>query len=57
MFKYAIKKDITRKCYERRLKIFFDFIEFETTRLSREVRCNKFSEKSKNNSNWTKSNN
>ena len=29
MFKYAIKIEITRKYYERRLKKFFDFIEFE----------------------------
>ena len=31
MFKYAIKTELTRKYYERRLKKFFDFIEFETT--------------------------
>jgi hypothetical protein len=30
MFKYAIKTELTRKYYERRLKRFFDFIEFET---------------------------
>lgn len=29
MFKYAIKTEITRKNFERRLKKFFDFIEFE----------------------------
>ncbi len=29
MFKYAIKTEITRRYYERRLKKFFDFIEFE----------------------------
>jgi hypothetical protein len=29
MFKYAIKTDITKKYYERRLKKFFDFIDFE----------------------------
>ena len=29
MFKYAIKTELTRKYYERRLKKFFDFIEFE----------------------------
>ena len=29
MFNYAIKTEITRKYYERRLKKFFDFIEFE----------------------------
>ncbi|HEX7257902.1 MAG TPA: hypothetical protein VF242_07565 [Nitrososphaeraceae archaeon] len=27
MFKFAIKTEITRKYYERRLKKFFDFIE------------------------------
>src|SRR5687768_14850410 len=53
MFKYAIKTDITRKYYERRLKKFFDFIEFETMELSIEIRCNKFSEKSKNDLNWS----
>ena len=30
MFKYTIKTEITRKYYERRLKKFFEFIEFET---------------------------
>ena len=29
MFKYAIKTEITRRYYERRLKKIFDFIEFE----------------------------
>jgi hypothetical protein len=29
MFRYAIKTEIIRKYYERRLKKFFDFIEFE----------------------------
>jgi hypothetical protein len=53
MFKYAIKTEITRQYYERRLKKFFDFIEFETTAFSIEFRCNKFVEKAKNNSNWT----
>ncbi len=53
MFKYAIKTELTRKYYERRLKKFFDFIEFETTEISIEVRCNKFGERSKNNANWT----
>ena len=53
MFKYAIKTELTRKYYERRLKRFFDFIEFETTETFFEIRCNKFGEKSKNNANWT----
>ena len=54
MFNYAIKTEITRKYYERRLKKFFDFIEFEMVAdKDIENRCNKFAEKSKNNINWT----
>jgi hypothetical protein len=52
MFKYAIKTEITRKYYERRLKKFFDFIEFETTNKNIESMCNKFAEKANNNTNW-----
>ncbi|HET9806084.1 MAG TPA: hypothetical protein VFP49_04170 [Nitrososphaeraceae archaeon] len=52
MFKYAIKTEITRKYYERRLK-FFDFIEFEMIERDIENRCNKFVKKSNDNSNWT----
>ena len=45
MFKYAIKTEITRKYYERRLKKFFDFIEFEIVADKYiEYRCNKFAE-------------
>jgi hypothetical protein len=41
MFKYAIKTEITRKYYERRLKKFFDFIEFEIVAdKDIEYRCN-----------------
>ena len=53
MFKYAIKTEITRKYYERRLKKFFDFIEFERTHKNIECRCNKFAEKARDNTNWT----
>ena len=53
MFKYAIKTEITRKYYERRLKKFFDFIEFEIEDKRIEYRCNKFAEKSRDNDNWT----
>ena len=43
MFKYAIKTEITRKYYERRLKKFFDFIEFEIVADKNiEYRCNEF---------------
>ena len=52
MFKYAIKTEITRKYYERRLKKFFDFIEFETIEKDIEYRCKEFTEKAKSNINW-----
>jgi hypothetical protein len=55
MFKYAIKTEITRRYYERRLKKFFDFIEFEITDKNIELKCNKFAEKSKSNINWASS--
>ena len=44
MFKYAIKKEITRKYYERGLKKFFDYIEFEIQDKDIKYRCNKFAE-------------
>jgi hypothetical protein len=50
-FNYAIKTELTRRYYERRLKKFFDFIEFETIEKDIEYRCNKFTEKSKDNAN------
>ena len=53
MFKYAIKTEITRKYYERRLKKFFDFIEFEIGNKDIEFRCNEFAEKAKNNITWS----
>ena len=52
MFKYAIKTEITRKYYERRLKKFFDFIEFAMADKDIEFRCNEFAEKAKSNTNW-----
>jgi hypothetical protein len=53
MFKYAIKTELTRKYYERRLKRFFDFIEFDSWENDIETRCNAFAEKAKSNTNWT----
>jgi hypothetical protein len=29
MFKYSIRSELTQKCYERRLRKFFDVIHFE----------------------------
>lgn len=47
MFKYSIRNELTRKYYERRLKRFFDFINFDM-KLDISKRCNNFVNKSRN---------
>ena len=47
MFKYSIRNELTRKYYERRLKRFFDFINFDV-KLDINERCNNFVSKSRN---------
>lgn len=51
MFKYSIRSGITRKYYERRLRNFFDFVQFEPEAADMERRCNDFAEESKRNPN------
>jgi hypothetical protein len=53
MFKYSIRSELTRKYYERRLRKFLDFIQFEITIKEIEKRCNDFAEKGKSNIDWT----
>ena len=53
MFRYSIRSELTRKYYERRLRIFFDYIQFEIEAQDMEKRFNDFVEYSKNNINWT----
>ena len=53
MFKYSIRSELTRKYYERRLRTFFDFIQFEIEIKDVEIRCNHFAERAKININWT----
>jgi hypothetical protein len=53
MFKYSIRSELTRKYYERRLRTFFDFIQFEIETKDVEIRCNHFAERAKININWT----
>jgi hypothetical protein len=53
MFQYSIKSQLTRKYYERRIRIFFDFIQFETDVKEIEKRCNDFAQKGHDNINWT----
>ena len=52
LFKYSIKTELTRKYYERRLRRFFNFIDFDSENNDIETRCNKFAEKAKRNNNW-----
>ena len=49
MFKFSIRTELTRKYYERRLRTFFDFIEFMVGSPI-EVRFNLFAEKAKSDS-------
>jgi hypothetical protein len=51
MFKYTIRSDLTRKYYERRIRTFFDFIEFLVSS-DIEKRCNFFAHKAKIDNNW-----
>ena len=53
MFRYSVRSEVTRKYYERRLKKFFDFVEFEVDVRDVERRYNDFAEKGKSNINWT----
>ena len=53
MFRYFVRSEVTRKYYERRLRKFFDFIEFEVEVEDLERRYNDFAEKGKSNINWT----
>jgi hypothetical protein len=53
MFRYSIRSEVTRKYYERRLRKFFDFIEFEVEIEDMEKRYNDFADKGKSNINWT----
>jgi hypothetical protein len=53
MFRYSIRSEVTRKYYERRLRKFFDFVEFEVEVEDVERRYNDFADKGKSNTNWT----
>jgi hypothetical protein len=50
MFRYSVRSEVTRKYYERRLRKFFDFIEFEVEVEDAERRYNDFAEKGKSRS-------
>jgi integrase len=52
MFKYSIRSELTRKYYERRLRGFFDYTQFETGVKDMEKRCNDFAESARNSSSW-----
>ncbi|ALI34771.1 hypothetical protein NMY3_00559 [Candidatus Nitrosocosmicus oleophilus] len=53
MFVFSIRSEVTRKYYERRLRHFFNHINFDLENSKNmEVRCNNFSTKGKNDTNW-----
>jgi hypothetical protein len=52
MFKYSIRSELTRKYYVRRLRKFFDFIQFENATKDLEIRCNSFAQRGKDNVDW-----
>jgi hypothetical protein len=51
LFKYSIRSENTRKYYERRLRTFLDFIQFDPEEQEIEKRCNNFTVQSKQNTN------
>jgi hypothetical protein len=51
MFKFSIRSELTRKYYERRIRTFFNFIDFCHDK-NMEERCNSFAETMKSDSNW-----
>ncbi len=51
MFKFSIRSDLTRKYYERRIRNFFEFIQFCPDK-DMEERCNSFVNAMLNDSNW-----
>jgi hypothetical protein len=53
MFKFSIRSESTRKYYERRLRGFFDYIQFEIEINDAEKRFNNFARHCKGNVNWT----
>lgn len=51
-FKFSIRSEVTRKYYERRIRHFLDFINFEIDDVNIENRCNTFARKANNESRW-----
>jgi hypothetical protein len=52
LFVYAIRSQVTRDYYLRRLKIFFNYIDLQSDKTMDE-RCNYFADKGTKNPNWT----
>src|SRR5688572_32825835 len=48
IFKYSIRSEVTRRYYERRIRTFFDFIQFLPSS-ELEKRCNIFAKKATRN--------
>jgi integrase len=53
MFKFSTRSEITRKYYERRIRLFLDFIKFDSeNKTNVEIRCNAFARKGRSDINW-----
>jgi hypothetical protein len=51
LFVYAIRSEVTRDYYLRRLRIFFNYIDLQSNK-TMEERCNYFASKATNDPNW-----
>ena len=51
MFRFSIRSEVTRKYYERRIRSFFDFIEFSPND-DIERRFNSFAENARKDIKW-----
>jgi len=51
MFRFSVRSEVTRKYYERRIRRFFDFIEFSPCK-DIEQRCNDFAVRAQSDVNW-----
>ena len=52
MFKYSIRSEDTRKYYDRRLRVFLDFIQFRSAVKDMEKRCSDFVVIARNDYGW-----
>ncbi|MGA9840916.1 MAG: hypothetical protein WBP64_04680 [Nitrososphaeraceae archaeon] len=52
VFKFSIRSEVTRKYYERRIRVFLDFIKFNFEDNNIDKRCNAFALKANHEIKW-----